>query len=110
MGVADRVHLGGHFSAALGRASTSPASQLMHNNHHPITGVTLWTCITGLCAQNPGQSVNWRRGKERGYAPESPRLLLVMLKPVAEASGTITSAAKTTHARIESFIGLVDPI
>jgi len=33
-----------------------------------------------------------------------------MLKPVAEASGTITSAAKTTHARIESFIGLVDPI
>jgi hypothetical protein len=33
--------------------------------------------------------------------------LLVMLKPLAEAAGTITSAAKTTHARIESFIGLV---
>ena len=64
----------------------------------------------GPLRHNPGQSVNWRRGKERGYAPESPRLLLVMLKPVAEASGTITSAAKTTHARIESFIALVDPI
>jgi len=47
---------------------------------------------------------------ETGYAPESPRLLLVMLTPVAEAAGTITSAVKTTHARIESFIGLVDPI
>lgn len=30
-----------------------------------------------------------------------------MLKPLAEAAGTITSAAKTTHARIESFIELV---
>jgi hypothetical protein len=33
-----------------------------------------------------------------------------MLTPVTEAAGTTTSAAKTTHARIESFIGLVDPI
>jgi hypothetical protein len=33
-----------------------------------------------------------------------------MLKPVAEAASTVTSAAKTTHARIEGFIGLVDPI
>jgi len=41
MGVADRVHLGGHFSAALGKASTSPASQLMPNNYYPVTGVTL---------------------------------------------------------------------
>jgi hypothetical protein len=36
--------------------------------------------------------------------------LLVMLKLLAEAAGAMTSAAKTTNARIESFIGPVDPI
>ena len=54
MGVADRVRFGGHFSAALGRASTSPMSRLMRNiSHHPVPGVTLQTQSNGRLRAEP---------------------------------------------------------